>query len=126
MPLPNEKINVHGAYTNGYLEIGTQTPKYNENRRLIGKTFNTLYRIRFNRATLTANDQLILGATFSSIKMKISIPYNAEIENYVENKLLIKRGNTLYNIIKTDKYQRQLFLYLATADEKGGKVHSEN
>lgn len=126
MPLPNEKPKIHQAHTNGYLEIGTQTPKYNENRRLVGKTFTPLYRIRFNRATLTATDQLILGATFSAIKMKVSIPYNAKIEMEAETKLLVRRGNTLYNIAKTDKHQRDLFLYLSTADEKGGKVYSEN
>lgn len=124
MPIPNEKINTHKSYINGFITVGTQQPIYNENRRKIGTKFEPKFRpIPYNRATLTSNDLNTLGATFQQIKEKIVIHYNKEIEKYAETKLLVKIGEVLYNIEKTDKWQNDLFLYLVTADEKGGKVH---
>lgn len=124
MPIPIEKINTHKAYTNGFITVGTQQPIYNENRRKVGTKFEQKFRpIPYNRATLTGQDLNILGAKYQQIKEKVSIHYNKQIEQYAETKLLVKIGEVLYNIEKTEKWQNELFLYLVTADEKGGNVH---
>ena len=124
MPLPHDKRDMHKAYTGGMLSIGTIKDKLNENRRRVGSVFIPDYEnVRFSRETVTAQDYNIYGANLSNVKMKISIALNYQLEEHTLNKLVVKIGNVFYNIDKSEPFQGRVFLYLVTANEKGGKIY---
>lgn len=125
MPLPNDTNNVHESFNHGYCTFNEKSVVRNANRRVTGSQYKKIVSCRYKRANLTSADYEFLEVLKSKVTMKIEVPYNARIEMFTENKLVLDIRGIRYQLEKTDKFNNRLFCYLSTFDINAGKTEGD-
>lgn len=103
-------------YTDGSLEYGKNTPIKDDRKKIIGHEFTPAdHVLRYEKMSEREQDVEFANQLGKKLDLKVKCPD----DHAISNDDAVKIGGSMYEIVKLDRSDGEVYLYLSTADSKG-------
>lgn len=103
--MQQKKLN-HQSYNDGVLEYGEIVNLYDNAKKKIGETFNSLGKLMFEEMSKRDNDLLLANSLGYSLDIKLKVPNRPFKSSYK-----IKIESKTYDVYKVDNDDINTYLY---------------